>query len=136
MQHAAQSIKVSVVPVAGGATLSTNAAGAVAEIGRTQSEILERPQGYAVSAVIALRATAGSPYTSRLVSLVAFLDSPSPSVTVRVDGVELGAVPTVIQSGVPLNVVTRHRLEIDFLNGANPATTTFEIPLEFGTLAP
>ena len=46
-------------------------------------------------------------------TLRAFLETPDPRATVRVDGVVLGAAPRVVQRHAPIGVAVTHRIEIE-----------------------
>jgi hypothetical protein len=92
--------------------------------------IERRPASYVVVTSIGLRAN--STVTNGPVSLQAFLDSPVPGILVRLDGVELSSNPATFAGSVPLNVVSRHRLEIEIPNRLNTGMIPQEIPLEFG----
>lgn len=142
-QQASASVSVSVVPIADGVRVWSDLQGAVANLGTVSGisrapvegvEIVRRAHSYVVTTYIGLRATAASGALGGAVSIVAFLDSVIPGVNVRIDGVELSGAPSVVESGVPLNVVTRHRLEIEIPNDVNPARIPSAIPLELGAL--
>ncbi len=139
---AAGGVTVTIVQAPGGATVQAGAGAAVAELGTVSSNvrrsvsgvaIVRRSGSYVVATAIGLRAT--STMTSEPVSLQAFLESPISGVHVRLDGVELSSNPITFATGVPLGVVTRHRLEVEIPNTMNPASIPQDIPLEFGATA-
>jgi hypothetical protein len=136
---AAGGVSVAIVQTPGGAIVQTGAGAAVAELGTVSAHVRHSTNGVAIAArsasyvvvtAIGLRAT--STVTSEPVSLQAFLESPIPGVHVRVDGIELTSNPITFASGVPLGVITRHRLEIEIPNGMDPGSIPQDIPLEFG----
>ena len=49
----------------------------------------------------------------RTATLRAYLETPDPHATIRVDGVILTTTPIVIQRNVPLGAAITHRLEIE-----------------------
>jgi hypothetical protein len=134
--------KVEVVQLPGGASVVTGAGASVAELGAVSYSqrrivpgvmIQHRPASYVVTTAIGLRATSAT--TSSPVSLQAFLDSPVSGVVVRLDGIELSTNPATFATGMPLGVVTRHRLEVEIPNSLSPASIPHDIPLEFGATA-
>lgn len=136
------SFSVAVVQLPGGATVSSLADAAVAELGTVSSnvrstatgvEIIRRSQSYVVVTTIGLRASAVG--FSGAVGLQAFLDEPVGGLVVRVDGVALTSIPQVVARRVQTGIVTRHRIELEIPNAMSPASVPAEIPLEFGAIA-
>jgi hypothetical protein len=64
-------------------------------------------------------------------TLRAFLETPDPHATIRIDGIVLGSAPRVIQHHAPIGIAVTHRLEIEVpLNapeGALNATIGWEV---------
>ncbi len=46
-------------------------------------------------------------------TLRAYLETPDPHATIRVDGILLGSTPRVIQRNAPIGIAVTHRLEIE-----------------------
>lgn len=46
-------------------------------------------------------------------TLRAYLETPDPRATIRIDGIVLGATPAIVQRGVPIGANVPHRLEIE-----------------------
>lgn len=136
------SVTVTIVQMPGGAAVQTTAGAAVADLGTVSANvrvtlpgivILRRPASYVVTTAIGLRATSSA--TTSPVTLQAFIEAPLSGVLVRIDGVEISSNPITFASSVPLNVVTRHRLEVEVPNGMSPGSIPHDIPLEFGATA-
>lgn len=136
------SVVVTVVQLPGGAVVQSGAGAAVADLGTVSSnlrttysgvDIERRPGSYVVQTVIGLRASSAD--TQGTVSLQAFLDSEPPGISIRIDGVQLTSFPRTFAFHTSLNVVTRHRLEIEIPDNMDTAQVPSEIPLEFGATA-
>jgi hypothetical protein len=135
-------IDVAVVQISDGASVQAGAGAAVAELGTVSGNlrpgtagisIVRRDRSYVVVTFIGLRATSAT--RAGHVSFQAFLDSPLPGIVIRVDGVELSSAPVVFATGMPLGLVTRHRLEVEIPNSMPVARVPSEIPLQFGAVA-
>jgi hypothetical protein len=67
-------------------------------------------------------------------TLRAFLGTPDPHATIRVDGIVLGTAPRVIQRGAPIGIAVPHRLEIEVPvsapEGPLAATIEWEVTTE------
>jgi hypothetical protein len=138
MLAAPGSIAVAVVQLPDGATIAGGPSTAIAELGTVSSNVRATSPGvrivrhatsYVVVAIIGLRAT--SPGVSGPVTLQAYLNAPIPGVSVRLDGVDLSAFPQLFAAHVPLNIVSRHQLELEIPNSMSPQLIPSEIPLEF-----
>lgn len=46
-------------------------------------------------------------------TLRAFLETPDPNATIRIDGIPLGTTPRVIQHHAPIGIAVTHRIEIE-----------------------
>lgn len=134
-------ISVSVVAIAGGATLQSTPDAAIAELGTVSANpsataagvsVVRRARSYVVVSSIGLRAD--SALLGGTVALQAFLDGMLPGVIVRLDGVVLATVPRTFDAAVPLGIVTRHRLEIEIPDGLPASQVPSEIPLELGAV--
>ena len=132
------SIAVAVVQLPEGAIISGAADTAIAELGTVSSnvrttspgvQIVRRAASYVVVTLIGLRATSSA--VSGTVALQAYLNAPIPGVSVRLDGIDLSTFPQVFAAHVPLNVVSRHKLELEIPNGMSPQLIPSQIPLEF-----
>ena len=138
MLAAPGSIAVAVVQLPDGATIAGAAGTAIAELGTVSSNVRTTSPGvrivrhatsYVVVTIIGLRATSSG--VSGPVALQAYLNAPIPGVSVRLDGVDLSAFPQLFAAHVPLNVVSRHQLELEIPNGMSPQLIPSQIPLEF-----
>ncbi len=132
------SIAVAVVQLPDGATIAGAAGTAIAELGTVSSNvratnsgirIVRRSTSYVVVTMIGLRATSSS--ASGPVALQAYLPTPIPGVSVRLDGVTLSSFPQLFAAHVPLNIASRHRLELEIPNGMNPQLIPSQIPVDF-----
>jgi hypothetical protein len=132
------SIAIAVVQVPDGATIAGASSTAIAELGivssnvRTTSlgvRIVRRATSYVVVTTIGLRATSAG--VSRPVSLQAYLNAAIPGVSVRLDGVVLSGLPQLFAAHIPLNIVSRHQLELEIPSGMSPQLIPSQIPLEF-----
>jgi hypothetical protein len=132
------SVAIAVVQLPDGATIAGASSTAIAELGivssnvRTTSpgiRILRRATSYVVVTTIGLRATSSS--VSGPVALQAYLNAPIPGVSVRLDGATLSAFPQLFAAHVPLNIVSRHQLELEIPSGMSPQLIPSQIPLEF-----
>jgi hypothetical protein len=132
------SVAVAVVPLAGGTQIQSTANAASADLGTVSSnirptmpgvEIVRHARSYVIVTEIGLRASAGSMGTA---SLQAFVNSQVTGIVIRLDGIDLTSVPRVIATHVPMNVVTRHRMEIEVPNAMSPDQVPSEFMLEFG----
>jgi hypothetical protein len=121
-----------------GATIAGAASTAIAELGTVSSNvrttspgvrIVRRATSYVVVTIIGLRATSSG--ISGTVALQAYLNAPIPGVSVRLDGVDLSTFPQLFAAHVPLNIVSRHQLELEIPNGMSPQLIPSQIPLEF-----
>ena len=65
------------------------------------------------------------------VALQAYLNAPIPGVSVRLDGVDLSTFPQLFAAHVPLNIVSRHQLEVEIPNAMSPQLIPSQIPVEF-----
>jgi hypothetical protein len=135
-------IAVAIVEMPGGAIVQSTVDAAVLDLGTVSYyartplqgvQILLRGKSYVVATAIGLRATSSS--GGGAVTLQAFLDSPMAGVSIRIDGVEISSNHQTFAANVPLNVVTRHRLELEIPNAMSPGMVPAEIPLEFGATA-
>jgi hypothetical protein len=132
------SIAVTVVQLPEGAIIAGAANAAIAELGTVSSnvrttspgiKIVRRATSYVVVTVIGLRATSSS--ASGTIALQAYLNAPIPGISVSLDGVDLSAFPQLFAAHVPLNVVSRHQLELEIPNGMSPQLIPSQIPIEF-----
>ncbi|MGC2129512.1 MAG: hypothetical protein WA629_05370 [Candidatus Aquilonibacter sp.] len=132
------SIAVAVVQLPEGAIIAGAASTAIAQLGTVSSNvrttspgvrIVRRATSYVVVTVIGLRATSSGALGT--VALQAYLNAPIPGVSVRLDGIDLSTFPQVFAAHVPLNVVSRHQLELEIPNGMSPQLIPNQIPLEF-----
>jgi hypothetical protein len=132
---------VTVVQLPSGATVEGGAGAAVAELGTVSGHvratangisIVSRARSYVVSTFIGLRVASSRPVPR--VSLEAFLDAPLPGIVVRFDGVVLTGNPAVFATGIPLNLVTRHHLEVEIPSNMPVVNVPSEIPLQFGAV--
>jgi hypothetical protein len=132
------SIAVTVVQLPEGAVIAGAANAAIAELGTVSSnvrttspgiKIVRRATSYVVVTVIGLRATSSG--VSGTIALQAYLNAPIPGISVSLDGVNLSTFPQLFAAHVPLNVVSRHQLELEIPNGMNPQLIPSQIPLEF-----
>jgi hypothetical protein len=138
MPATAGSIAIAVVQLPDGATIAGAASTAIAELGTVSSNvrttspgvrIVRRATSYVVVTIIGLRATSSG--ISGTVALQAYLNAPIPGVSVRLDGVDLSTFPQLFAAHVPLNIVSRHQLELEIPNGMSPQLIPSQIPLEF-----
>jgi hypothetical protein len=135
-------IAVAIVELPGGAIVQSTVEAAVVDLGTVSYNapaavqgvrILQRGHSYIVATVIGLRATSSD--RGGAVTLQAFLDSPMDGVSIRVDGVDISSNHQTFAANVPMNVVTRHRLEVEIPNAMSPGMVPADIPLEFGATA-
>ena len=67
-------------------------------------------------------------------TLRAFLETPDPHATIRIDGIVLGTAPRVIQRNAPIGIAVTHRLEIEVPvnapDGPLAATIGWEVTTE------
>jgi hypothetical protein len=138
MLAAPDQITIAIVQLPDGPSIGGAAGTAIAQLGTVSSniratsagiKIVRRAKSYVVTATIGLRAT--SPNLAGPVALRAYLDAPIPGVSVRLDGVELSAFPQLFAAHTPLNIVSRHTLELEIPNGMSPQMIPAQIPLEF-----
>jgi hypothetical protein len=66
-------------------------------------------------------------------TLRAFLETPDPRATIRIDGIVLGTAPVVIQHHAPIGVVVTHKLEIEVPVTAPDGPLAASIGWEAGT---
>ena len=132
------SIAVTVVQLPEGAIISGAANTAITELGTVSSNVRTTSPGvrivrgatsYVVVTIVGLRAASSG--VSGTVALQAYLNAPIPGVSVRLDGIDLSTFPQVFAAHVPLNVVSRHKLELEIPNGMSPQLIPSQIPLEF-----
>jgi hypothetical protein len=132
------SVSVAIVPLAGGTQIQSTANAASADLGMVSAnihptmpgvEIVRHARSYSIVTEIGLRASSGSLGTA---SVQAFVNPQVSGVSVRIDGIDLTSVPRVIATHVPMNVVTRHRMEIEVPNALRPEEVPSEFVLEFG----
>jgi hypothetical protein len=132
------SIAVTVVQLPEGAVISGAASAAIAELGTVSSNVRTTSPGvrivrhatsYVVVTIIGLRAASSG--VSGTVALQAYLNAPIPGVSVRLDGVDLSTFPQLFAAHVPLNIVSRHQLELEIPNGMSPQLIPSQIPVEF-----
>jgi hypothetical protein len=134
----AGAVSVAVVPLPGGTQIESAANAASADLGIVSSnmrptmpgvEIVRHARSYSIVTEVGLRASSSSLGTA---SLQAFVNAQVSGVSVRLDGIDLTSVPRVIATHVPMNLVTRHRMEIEVPNSMNPEQVPSEFVLEFG----
>lgn len=90
---------------------------------------------YSVTArTFAMRIGAESREARGTATVRAFLETPDPHATIRIDGVVLGAAPRIIQRNAPVGIAVTHRLEIEVPvsapEGAIAANIGWEITTE------
>lgn len=94
--------------------------------GRKQSTITTRT--FAVRIGPASREARGT------ATLRAFLQTPDPNTTIRIDGITLGIAPRVIRRNAPIGIAVTHRLEVEVPvsapEGAVAATIGWEVTTE------
>lgn len=81
------------------------------EIGTIASPGSRRPA--VTKKTITMRIGAASREPRGTATLRAFLESPDPRCTVRIDGIPLSAAPRVIQRHAPIGIPFTHRLELE-----------------------
>ena len=62
---------------------------------------------------VTVRIGPASPEARGRATLRAFLETPDPHATIRIDGIVLGTAPRVIRRGAPIGIPFTHRLEIE-----------------------
>jgi hypothetical protein len=74
---------------------------------------MSRTRGKVTKRVFGIRLDAANPSEGATATLRAFLESHDGRSTIRVDGIEIGSVPKLINAQTPLGIVTTHTLEIE-----------------------
>lgn len=118
------SITVTFVPLADGAPMQTMSAAAAVDLGNVSSR--------KIVTWIGMRASGDT--AAGAVTLQAYLDDPLPGISVSLDGVQIGSMPQTFAAGIPLGVITRHRLEISLPATIDSAHLPSDIRLEVGGL--
>lgn len=90
---------------------------------------------YSVTArTFAMRIGAASREARGTATVRAFLETPDPHATIRIDGIVLGATPRIVQRNAPIGIAVTHRLEIEVPvsapEGAVAANIGWEITTE------
>lgn len=89
---------------------------------------------YAVTTrTFSLRIGPESPEARGRATLRAFLETPDPNVTIRIDGITLGTAPRVIRHHAPIGIALTHRLEIEVPVTAPDGTMAARIGWEVTT---
>ncbi|HYO76985.1 MAG TPA: hypothetical protein VE010_11020 [Thermoanaerobaculia bacterium] len=90
---------------------------------------------YSVTArTFAMRIGAASREARGTATVRAFLETPDPHATIRIDGIVLSATPRIVQRNAPIGIAVTHRLEIEVPvsapEGAVAANIGWEITTE------
>ena len=99
---APEELKITFVNVTGSGSEAMIDAGAMS---RTRAKVTKR--------VFGIRLDAANASEGATATLRAFLESHDGRSTIRVDGIEIGPVPQLINAQTPLGIVTTHTLEIE-----------------------
>jgi hypothetical protein len=74
---------------------------------------MSRTRGRVKRKVFGIRLDAANASEGATATLRAFLESHDGRSTIRVDGIEIGSIPKLINAQTPLGIVTTHTLEIE-----------------------
>jgi hypothetical protein len=91
-------------------------------------------QGSAVTTrTFAMRIGQASREARGAATVRAFLETPDPNCTIRIDGIVLGATPRVVRRNAPVGITTIYRLEIEVPASAPPGGLASTIGWEVTT---